>query len=356
MVYSKAQLSNAVALSIIIPVYNGGDSFRRCLESLADRDRTTTELIVVVDGKSSGSYRLAQSASANVIRLPESGGPAQARNIGAEAASGDVLFFVDADVTLHKNTLMRVQTAFAQDKTMDALIGSYDDEPGAQNFLSQYKNLFHHYTHQQACPEAFTFWGACGAVRQTAFRAVNGFDPSYRHPCVEDIDLGYRLRLAGYRICLDKEIQVKHLKEWRLKSLLKAEIFYRALPWTALLLRLKDNHPESYRRFTRDLNLRVSSRLSVILAFAFVGFVFTTVTFPPAGLAALVCMLLLLGLNLPVYQFFWRKRGGWFALRVIPCHWLYFLYGGLSFAVGTVRHYLTRWHLLGPRQRSFSIG
>ena len=47
---------------------------------------------------------------------------------------------------------------------------------------------------------------------------MSGFDlKTFRLPSVEDIDLGYRLKDAGYRICLDKSLQVKHLKEWRSK-------------------------------------------------------------------------------------------------------------------------------------------
>jgi hypothetical protein len=47
-----------------------------------------------------------------------------------------------------------------------------------------------------------------------------------------------------------------------------------------------------------------------------------------AGLAALG----LLGLNAPLYRFFWRKRGGLFALGTVPWHWLYYLYGSAGFA------------------------
>jgi hypothetical protein len=43
-----------------------------------------------------------------------------------------------------------VEAQFAGDPHLAGLIGSYDDEPAAQNFLSQYKNLFHHYIHQTA--------------------------------------------------------------------------------------------------------------------------------------------------------------------------------------------------------------
>ena len=57
---------------------------------------------------------------------------------------------------------------------------------------------------------------------------------------------------------------------------------------------------------------------------------------------ALIFSLMLLYLNRPLYDFFRRKRGFWFALKTIPWHWLYFFYSGLAFAVGLTRHYLSR--------------
>ena len=127
-------------------------------------------------------------------------------------------------------------------------------------FCLSIKNLFHHYTHQIASEEAFTFWGACGAIRREVFLSIGGFDESYRRPSIEDIELGYRIRSAGYKIKLFKDLHVKHLKNWSFVSLLKAEIFYRALPWTELILR--------QRQLDNDLNLGVSSRLSAILIYA----------------------------------------------------------------------------------------
>jgi GT2 family glycosyltransferase len=149
-----------------------------------------------------------------VLKVPQAGGPAKARNLGAQASHGDILFFMDADVTLAPDTLEQVLAAFDTQPQIAALIGSYDDAPGAPNFLSQYKNLFHHYTHQRGCEEASTFWGACGAVRREVFSAVGGFDEAYRYPSIEDIELGYRLKRAGHSIHLCKQVQVKHLKRW----------------------------------------------------------------------------------------------------------------------------------------------
>lgn len=324
--------SEKLSISVVIPVHNGGESFRQCLSSLR-QSAHDAEVVIVVDGGNDDSWRLAEEFGAKVIKLPAAGGPARARNLGAQAATGDVLFFIDADVTIAPDTLEKVASVFRTQPGLAALIGSYDDAPGAVNFLSQYKNLFHHYTHQQASEQASTFWGACGAVRREIFLKIGGFNEAYRYPSVEDIELGYRLKRAGYQIRLCKDIQVKHLKRWGVVSLLKAEFFYRALPWTELLWR--------DRQFNNDLNLKTSSRISLILAYGLVAaLVVASWQTSALGLAALFSMALLI-INLPVYRFFGQKRGVWFAVRTIPWHWLYFLYGGLAFAVGTVRYHFT---------------
>lgn len=327
--------SDPLTLSIVVPVRNGGDSFRQCLASLAHFGAIAIETIIVVDGGTDDSWRWAEASGAKVLKLPKSGGPARARNIGAQAATGDILFFMDADVTINADTLGGVIDAFSRQPHLAALIGSYDDAPGAPNFLSQYKNLFHHYTHQTACEEASTFWGACGAIRRHVFLEVGGFDEIYRYPSIEDIELGYRLRRAGYKIQLCKTVQVKHLKHWGVVSLLRAEVFYRALPWTELLWR--------DRQFVNDLNLKMSSRLSLVLTYSILGILVASFWWTHLLNIAVILGFALLVLNLPVYQFFQQKRGTWFALQTIPWHWLYFFYSGLAFAIGTTRYHLRQW-------------
>jgi len=320
--------SSTLSVAIVVPVHNGGEDFRRCLSSLVAAVPPPGETIVVADGDTDGSWLLAREFGARVLRTATRGGPARARNLGARAAASDILFFVDADVTLPTNALSQVVAAFQREPDLAAVFGSYDDEPAAPNFLSQYKNLFHHYVHQTAGEEACTFWGACGAIRREIFLALGGFDERYRRPAIEDISLGYRLTRAGAKIRLCKTLQVKHLKRWGITSLLRADFCQRALPWTVLILR--------ERRLPNDLNLRLASRVSVGLVYgllaAGVGARWWPASFVVAGLLAV----LLLTLNAPLYRFFWRKRGPWFALRTVPWHWLYYFYSGLAFAVGLV--------------------
>ncbi|MGJ5628762.1 glycosyltransferase family 2 protein [Nostoc sp. CALU 1950] len=316
--------STVPIISVIIPVYNGGESFHRCLSSLSKAAASAYEIIVVADGDTDGSWLVAKNFGVTVIRNETNAGPAQARNLGAKLAKGDVLFFVDADVEIYPDTIAQVAIAFQEEAGIDALIGSYDDAPGASNFLSQYKNLFHHYTHQTASSNASTFWGACGAIRRDIFLDIGGFNESYT--CIEDIELGYRLKHHGYQIKLYKNIQVKHLKHWGVISLLKAEFFCRALPWTKLILR--------DRQMINDLNLKLNSRISVILLYLVLAISIISCILPTIFISTYFLLLFLLILNLPVYQFFFQKRGFLFTTKAIAWHWIYYFYSGLAFAIG----------------------
>jgi len=227
----------APPLSVVVPVFSGSEAFRQCLRALCRSEVQPLEIIVVADGNMPGDAETALGMGCRVIRLPDRHGPARARNEGARAARGEVLLFLDSDVVAPTNVVGRVADTFAGNAELAALFGSYDDKPAAAGLISQYKNLLHHYVHQNGRDDAFTFWAGCGAVRRDVFLKVGGFDEAYQRPSIEDIDLGYRLRQAGYRLQLCKDLQVKHLKRWSPASLLKSDIFDRALPWADLILR-----------------------------------------------------------------------------------------------------------------------
>lgn len=247
------------AISVVIPVYNSADFLRSCLDHLSRSTVQPLEYIVVDDGSSDSSATVAREFGAQVLSTGGRRGPAYARNLGARAARGEVVFFIDADVCVHQDTVERIQADFDEDERLDALMGSYDDSPEAQDFLSQYRNLMHCYTHQTSRSEACTFWSGCGAIRRQVFLEHSGFDESYGRPAIEDIELGFRLWRGGKKIMLDRTILVKHLKRWTFWNLVKTDVLDRGIPWTELILR--DRH------MPNDLNLALSQRISVALAF-----------------------------------------------------------------------------------------
>lgn len=314
-------------LSIIVPFHKGLAFLERALAALTPF-APGDELIVAADGAVDDCRALAAAHGARVVEIAGPRGPAFARNAAAAVATGDVLVFVDADVVASTAALERVAQIFADRPELGAVFGAYDENPAAEGFVSQYKNLAHSYIHRISSGPANTFWAGFGAVRRADFMAVGGFDERFERPSIEDIDLGYRLSDSGSRILLDSSLAVCHLKRWTVWSMLKSDVLDRGIPWTQLILR--------YGQFGSDLNVRNTYRVCVVAAYLAVAFAALGTLDARFLWAVLPLVALLAYLGRDYYQFFWRKRGIGFVLRVFPLHVLYHLYNGVSFAVGTV--------------------
>jgi glycosyltransferase involved in cell wall biosynthesis len=314
--------------SVIVPVHNGGSDFERCLDAL-DRSRwSNLELIVVDDGSNDGSAETARLRDAQVISIDGARGPGAARNLGAEQATGEYLFFVDADCEVEPETLDQAAAVLQAEPGVDALFGCYDDAPAAQNFVAQFK-------------DATTFWAGCGVVRRTVFAAIGGFDEEqFPRPSIEDIELGYRLRDAGFTIRLCKEVRVKHLKAWTFEQLMRSDIFDRGAPWTRLML--------DRGQLDTALNLRWSQRVSALLAWLAVGGLLISLVRPAAIWLTGTSALGLLVLNRGLYAYFARQRGVVFTMKAIPLHWFYYLYACLAFTVGAGGYVLSRGRTRRP--------
>lgn len=321
---------NRVPVTAIIPVHNGEDSLGECLRSLSASHRVPTEIIVVDDGSSDNSARIAWLEGARVIQIAERSGPATARNLGANAANSPYLLFVDADVAVHPDAVERAWQALDGHPESGAAFGSYDSNPSSSGFVSQFRNLLHHFTHSVSHSDASTFWAAFGIVRREEFLRHGGFDESYAHPSVEDIELGMRMSRAGMQIKLDRGMQVCHAKHWTLGSVVHTDIFRRAWPWSKLLLRhggMKD-----------DLNLRWSQRLSAGFAWAAVVAGFISIFHPQFLLGLLFGAAAVVGTNLPFLGYLRRIRGLTFSIRAFPMVFLYLLYSSATFALAAACH------------------
>lgn len=247
------QPGNSPQVSVIVPVRDDPVNLEFALQRLRQSDYPHLELVVVDDGsRDDACLKIAETHGARVLRLPESRGPAKARNLGSEAAGGEILVFIDADVGVHRDTLSRFAAAF-DDPAIAAVFGSYDSQPTVETPVSLYKNLLHHDTHHRGAAEAETFWTGCGAVRRELFLQAGGFNPGFARPCIEDIEFGMRLKAAGYAIRLDPRIQATHAKHWTFRSMCKSDIFDRALPWSRLIM-------QQSRRVS-NLNVRSSQKI-----------------------------------------------------------------------------------------------
>lgn len=333
MLHFVSGRSGTVRLSVIVPFHRNLGQLRQCLTALKaaslalPAEAELADLIVAADGAVDDPGELAAEWGARVVTIAGPRGPAVARTIGAATATGDVLVFVDTDVVAHTDSLARLSALFLAEPDLAAAFGAYDEAPADPGFFSQCRNLAHSYIHQRAHRDAQTFWAGLGAVQSEAFAAVGGFDGRFAQPSVEDIDLGYRLRAAGFRIVLDPGIQGKHLKRWTFRSSVMSDIWDRGIPWTQLLKR--------YGTLNNDLNITRAYRACVVLSYLVVMSLTAAWWWPlllavvPVGLGAIWF------LDRRYYRFFITRRGLPFALAWFPFHVLHHLCNGLSFAIGT---------------------
>ena len=328
------------SLSIVMPTISWTGSFASCVErclDLVDAGGDGCDLVVVFDGVAPPPPASLDRPGVTVLETGERTGPARARNLAAEAARGEILLFVDADVELAGDVVERVRTLFACEPDRVAVFGTYDDEPRASGTVSQFRNLLHHHTHVAHAGRAGTFWSGCGAIRAASFLDLGGFDEEYRYPSVEDIELGMRIVAAGGQIDLDPSLRCKHAKTWSLGSMIYTDIVHRARPWTHLIA-ASHSLPDA-------LNIDWRGRASGVCAVGMLvalaaGLVLPAKSLPAVGGMALACLIGLVVLNVDFYRLCLRKRGARFAVASVALHWLYYVYSSITFGVVMIQEAL----------------
>lgn len=310
-----------------MPVYNGIGFLERSLPPLiaaaAERD---AEVILVDDGSTDATASYAAEVAPGVRLLTSGGsalGPAQARNVGAQAAMGELLLFVDADVIIHDNVFELFEEVL-QNQVLSGAFGAYDLAPPERGFPSLYMNLRHHAYHQTPSQDAGTFWSGLGAIRRQAFLGVDGFDvEAYPRPSIEDIDLGMRLTRECGPLARDPRIMGKHLKRWSLGGILHTDIFCRALPWSKLMVR----NPGAFG----DMNVSKGEQARALLAGVLLLSIAAAALFLTPWWLPLVVFEVAFLSNRKLYQVFRSGGGLRFALAALAFHQVYYLYGAAVF-------------------------
>ena len=308
-------------LSAVMPAYNAAHHLPQTLAPLLAllAEGAVDEVILVDDGSDDGTAELACALGARVLRSGQRAGPAAARNLAAQSAHGEVLWFVDADVAVRPDAAERLARHFLRAEVV-AVFGSYCDAPPGLGFFSQYKNLVHHFQHQRNGGRSSSFWTGCGAVRRQTFLDLGGFDAAlFACPSIEDVEFGFRLRLQGGHTELDPLLLCTHHKRWNLRQVLATDILHRALPWSRLIM--------TRRAPADELNVSNAERRAAAVAAALLASLPLAAIHPMVpfalpgalGLVALAC-------NVPLVRFFRRRRGASFAAAALLFHQLYYAY------------------------------
>jgi GT2 family glycosyltransferase len=198
--------------SVIIPVWNGMNDLPACLAALAAQSHAPLEIIAVDNASTdhSGDWIAGRHPAVRLIRNQENRGFGGACNTGLAAAKGDVL------VLLNQDTIVRPEWLAALVKVLEknADIGIAGSKALYPNGTIQHagaiidsRGVSEHLGYHQEDKGQFDrladsdyVTGASLALRRILYEQIGGFDPGFFPAYLEDVDLCYRARAAGWRV------------------------------------------------------------------------------------------------------------------------------------------------------------
>ena len=195
-------------VSVIIPLHGGREDLRLCLDSLDGCQDLLHEVILVDNASPDDALGAAEGhPQVQVLRNTENTGFAHACNQGAQAASGDLLLFLNSDTVVPQAGLVRLVETLLRSGSI-AASGPYTNRAGhGQQIASTYTSLatlplfaYDFASRSAEDSDCDMLVGFCLLVRHSAFTEVGGFDERFGLGTFEDNDLCYRLRRAGYRL------------------------------------------------------------------------------------------------------------------------------------------------------------
>ena len=213
------------SVAVVIPNWNGRDWLPACLTAVAAQRRAPEEVIVVDNGSADGSveYLAREHPRVRVIALDHNTGFAHAANVGWRAAGADHVALINTDVVVADDWLAGMlaavdsepRTAAVACKMVSLADPSRVYDAGdilRRDGACEQRGRFMADDGRFDTPgEVFAACAGAALYRRAALEAVGGFDERY-FAYLEDVDLGLRLRLAGWR-CLYLPVVAGHAGE-----------------------------------------------------------------------------------------------------------------------------------------------
>jgi GT2 family glycosyltransferase len=213
-----------VTASVVVPNFNGRRWLPSCLDSLAAQTLAPAEVVVVDNGSSDGSAALAsERPDVRVLELGRNFGFAAAANRGIEAVETEGVALVNTDVVLAPDWLERMVAALGSGPDVGAVACKMVDlgDPSVlydagdvlrRDGVCEQRGRFERDEGRFDEPgEVFAACAGAALYRRGAVLDVGGFDERF-FLYLEDVDLGLRLRLAGWR-CRYEPAVARHAGE-----------------------------------------------------------------------------------------------------------------------------------------------
>ena len=250
-------------ISVVVCSYNGSRVIRDCLEGLAQLDYRNFEVIVVDDGSTDGTADIALQYNVRLIRT-ENRGLSSARNTGLEAATGEIVAYIDDDAYPDPQWLKYLALTFGT--TDHAGVGGPNIAPAGDGPIAAcVANAPGGPVHVLLSDrEAEHIPGCNMAFRKERLEAIGGFDPQFR-VAGDDVDVCWQLMERGWTLGFQPAAMVWHHRRNSVRAYWKQQRGYGKAEGL-----LKNKWPEKYngtgqliwagriysRGLTRSLDLR----------------------------------------------------------------------------------------------------
>lgn len=241
-------------ISLLIPAHNEESNIRRSLEAAIDSSYQNKEIIVIDDGSTDNTYKIAyEFAQKKLIKLirreQSSGSKAGALNSGAAYATGDIIISVDADTLIERKAFDEISKYF-EDKKVMAVSGNVrilSGDDGVKNILTKLQAYEYLVSMEMGrrynaiLNSLLIVSGAFGSFRKDLFSGVGMYD---KDTLTEDFDLTVKVRKSGAKLGFATEsigwtFCPNNWKAWRRQRMrwtqgqLKTLLKHKDITWTS---------------------------------------------------------------------------------------------------------------------------
>lgn len=209
-------------ITIVIVNWNSGKLLKKCLTHLVAQTHKAEKIIIVDNASNDNSIAEISAFDIELVRLKKNIGFAAANNMALELISSEYVALLNPDAFPEPSWLEQLFNAAEAHKDISAF-GSRQLDGGSPNIIDGIGDRYHisgmpkRYRYgmlQKDCDlvenEIFSACAAAVLYRTKDLRKIGGFDTHF-FCYVEDVDLGFRLRLSGYKAMYVPEAVVYHI-------------------------------------------------------------------------------------------------------------------------------------------------
>jgi GT2 family glycosyltransferase len=199
-------------VSLLIPSYNQAGHIRQVVEAALSQTHPPDEIVVVDDASTDESVEILRHLPVRLICHEVNRGPAIARNTALQSAFGDIVIYIDADAYADQQMIEAILQAY-QWPSKDPVggVGGRAVEVNVKSIYDRWRTLHAKQSYGLAPRENVPYlFGLCMSYKREALVKIGGFDPFFPINAGEDLDIGYRLLKAGYRLRYTPDAFVFH--------------------------------------------------------------------------------------------------------------------------------------------------